>query len=92
MGKTIKEKNIKFLIIDDLELFRELVDADKEQYNLELEVLLENIQHFAGIYEIPVLCIWPLPKANDASPLSIKSFYRNMLIPEIADTVLLLDR
>ncbi len=65
VGKTIKEKNIQFLIIDDAELFRELVDSDKEQYSWELEEVLGNIWDFAMTFKIPVMCIWPLSETTD---------------------------
>ena len=92
VGKEIKENNIRFLIIDDVELFRELVDSDKEHYNWELEEVMGNMWDFANTFQIPVMCIWPLGKAADNTALDIRSFYQNMLIPEMADTVLLVNR
>lgn len=88
----IDEKQVQLVIIDGFELFEELVDSDKEEYRDNLKSLLEKLKKFAVEHRIPVILEVDLPAAEQGEEPSLRDFKKHMIIPYMADMVLLIHR
>ena len=88
----IKNEHIQFLIIDDIELFADLQDSEKEEYRCKLEEVLESIQELAEQYQLPVLITMSLPATENNREPTIDDFNKYMIIPRLCEMVMLLHR
>lgn len=88
----IENEHIQFLIIDDIELFADLQDSEKEEYRGKLEEVLQSIQALAEQYQIPVLITMSLPATENNSEPTIDEFNRYMIIPRLCEMVMFIHR
>ncbi len=93
----IEEKNVQLIFVEGFDYFEELVDASKETFRLELELLLNNFKNFAQKHNVPIVLVTTVPaKDCDDSELDdyldLLDFKNRLIIPHVADTVLFLER
>ena len=88
----IEEKQVQLIFINHLGLFEELVDSNKKEYRYNLKVLLEKLKKFAVEHRIPVILEVDLPAAEQGEEPSLRDFKKHMIIPYMADMVLLIHR
>lgn len=88
----IDENQVQLIIINGFELFEELVDSEKEEYRNNLESLLENLKKFAVEQHIPIILEIELPPAESDTEPSLQDFKKYMIIPSMADMIILLNR
>lgn len=88
----IDEKQVQLVFIDGFELFEELVDFEKGEYRDSLKTLLEKLKKFAVEHRIPVILEVDLPAAEQGEEPSLRDFKKHMIIPYMADMVLLIHR
>ena len=88
----IDEKQVQLIIIDGFELFEELVDSEKGEYRDSLKKLLEKLKKFAEEHHIPIILEIILhPDEHNKEP-SLRDFGKHMIIPYMADMILLIHR
>ena len=88
----IDEKQVQLIIIDGFELFEELVDSEKEEYRDNLKSLLEKLKKFAVEHNIPIILEMDLPSDEHNREPSLRDFSKHMIIPYMADMILLIHR
>lgn len=88
----IDKNQVQLIIINGFELFEELVDSEKEEYRNNLESLLENLKKFAVEQHIPIILEIELPPAESDTEPSLQDFKKYMIIPSMADMIILLNR
>lgn len=95
--KMIEEKNVQLIFVEGFDYFEELVDASKETFRLELELLLNNFKDFAQEHNVAIALVTTVPlKDCDDSEIDdypdLLDFKNRLIIPHVADTVLFLQR
>lgn len=88
----IENEKIQFLIIDDIELFADLQESEKEDYRFKLEEVLQSIRELAEKYQISVLITMSLPATENNGEPTIDDFNKYMIIPRLCEIVMLLHR
>ncbi|EID84126.1 Replicative DNA helicase [Treponema sp. JC4] len=88
----IEERKVQIIFINGFELFEELVDSEKDEYRINLESILGKLKKFAIEQHIPVIVELELPPAEEDNEPSLRDFKKYMIIPYLADMVLLLHR
>lgn len=95
--KMIEEKNVQLIFVEGFDCFEELVDASKETFRLELELLLNNFKNFAQEHNVAIALVTTVPaKDCDDSEFDdypdLLDFKNRLIVPHVADTVLFLQR
>lgn len=95
--KMIEEKNVQLIFVEGFDYFEELVDASKETFRLELELLLNNFKNFAQEHNVAIALVTTVPaKDCDDSEFDdypdLLDFKNRLIVPHVADTVLFLQR
>lgn len=88
----IKEKQVQLIIINGFESFEELVDSEKKDYRLNLEIILERLKTLAMEQHVPIIFEMEIPPAESDTEPSLRDFKKYMIIPTMADMVLFLHR
>lgn len=84
----IDEKQIQLLIIDDFDLFEELIDCKKEEYKINLEKIFHSLKSFARNNNISILLNMELDSVMGDSEPTVRAFKDKMIIPNFTDMVL----
>ena len=82
-----EQNNIRLLIVDDFDYMNEYLNSPEC-----MEELLEKFKELAKELHIPILLVMNIPEEEEGIQSGLHSFRRNMIIPDKADMVLLLDR
>lgn len=90
--RMIEERQVQLIILNGFELFEELVDSEKEDYRYNLRSILEKLKKLAVELNIPVLLEIDLPSVEQDDEPTLQDFKKNMIIPYMADMVLLIHR
>ena len=88
----VQEKHVQLIVINDYEMFEELVDSEPEYYRYNLEVLLENLKKLAIEEQISVILEIGLTPSETDSPPCLRDFKKYMIIPYLADMVIIIQR
>ena len=93
----IEEKNVQLIFVEGFDYFEELVDASKDTFRLELELLLNNFKNFAQEHNVAIALVTTVPlKDCDDSEIDdypdLLDFKNRLIVPHVADTVLFLQR
>lgn len=87
--KMLEEKNIEILLIDQLEYLAEICNSDSVDTTA---VVLSMLKKLALKLNIPVVISMQIENNKKGMEPDLHSFRRKMIIPHIADKVLLLHR
>lgn len=87
--KMIEEKNIEILLIDQLEYLAEICNSDSVN---TITAILTKLKALALKLNIPMVISMQIENKKKGMEPDLHSFRRKMIIPHIADKVLLLHR
>ena len=87
--KMLEEKNIEILLIDQLEYLAEICNSDSVN---TITAILTKLKALALKLNIPMVISMQIENKKKGMEPDLHSFRRKMIIPHIADKVLLLHR
>lgn len=87
--KMLEEKNIEILLIDQLEYLAEICNSDSVDTTV---AVLSKLKNLALKLNIPIVLSMQIENNKKGMEPDLHSFRQNMIIPHIADKVLLLHR
>ncbi len=88
--QMVADYHLDILVVDGLEFIKDLLLVDEEDYNSKLKEILEAFKLLAKKYNISILLTTEVSSEPKSQSPSLNDFKEKMIIPNVADMVLLL--